>query len=135
MFNTLNSYEILPNKSLTINLKKVMEKAKLNQKQRLACMLGYFDGDGGFSVSKPTEKYKTVQYSLGITGTYETCKCYEELFEGIGFYTKRHKDNKNNYTYRVSGRNKVKETMGKIYGVKNELKFCFERKYKIFEEC
>ena len=130
--NKMKEYEILPNKTFTINLKNVIEKAKLNDNQIKAFLLGYFDGDGGIYKSLVKEKY--YQYSCSITGTLETCLLYKEYFNNIGFITKRHKDNKNNYTYQIGGRNKVKEGLSKLYEIKEQLNFYYQRKYKIFCE-
>ncbi len=130
--NKLQEYTIIPNKSLVINIGKVIEKASLNDKQIKAFLLGYFDGDGGIYKTLVDNKY--YQYSCSITGTYETCSYYKNYFNNIGFFVKRHKDDKNNYTYQIGGRNKVREGLEKIYSIKNELSFYYERKNLIFEE-
>lgn len=130
----LEKYGITPRKSLVLDIKKVIESANLNEKQIRAFLLGYFDGDGGFSKTKPTEKYPTIQYSANITGTYETCEYYKNYFGQVGFFTKRHKDEKNNYTYRIGGRNVVRNAFQSLYAIKDEISFFYERKYKIFIE-
>lgn len=96
--------------------------------------LGYFDGDGGFVKTKPTEKYPTIQYSSNVTGTFETCEYFKQYFKGVGYYTKRHADNKNNYTYCIGGRNKVREAFSTLYEIKDELTFFYQRKYNLFIE-
>lgn len=44
---TLNSYDIIPNKSLILNIGSVIEKANIKENFIPALLLGYFDGDGG----------------------------------------------------------------------------------------
>lgn len=130
----LCEYGIVPRKSLIIDIGSVIKKANLNEEQIKAFLLGYFDGDGGFVKSTPTEKYKTIQYSSNITGTYETCKYYKEYFNNVGFFTKRRNDGSNNYTYCIGGRNMVRTAFSKLYEIKDELSFYYKRKYNKFIE-
>lgn len=37
---------------------------------------------------------KTKQWSCSVTGTFETCSYYKEYFQNVGFFTKRHPDEK-----------------------------------------
>lgn len=132
--DTLKNYGIVPRKSLIINIEEVIQKAQLNENQIKAFLLGYFDGDGGFTVSKPTQDYPTVQYGSNITGTYETCIYFKKFFNDVGFLTKRHDDEKNNYTYRIGGRNMVRNAFSNLYSIKDKLTFFYRRKYNIFIE-
>ena len=128
--NRLKEYSIIPNKSLYLDIEKVISLANLDSKYIPAFLLGYFDGDGGIYEYAPSDK--TPQYSCNITGTYETCTYYKKYFDEIGFFTKRHKDDKNNYTYQIGGRNQVKKCLSKLYSIKDNLDFYYIRKYKIF---
>lgn len=127
----LNQYGIIPNKSLILNIENVINNAKISNNLIPAFLLGYFDGDGGIYKSQTNN---TTQYNCSITGTIETCTFFQEYFGGIGFMTKRHKDDKNNYTYQIGGRNRVKEGLSKLYSVKDKLSFFYKRKYKIYCE-
>ena len=129
--NILNKYNIIPNKSLVLNIKEVANKANISDELMPAFLLGYFDGDGG--IYKTLVK-TTMQYSCSVTGTLETCTFFQEYFGNIGFMTKRHKDNKNNYTYQIGGRNKVREGLSKLYFIKDKLSFFYKRKYEIYCE-
>lgn len=129
---TLNSYDIIPNKSLILNIGSVIEKANIKENFIPALLLGYFDGDGG--IYKYVSDRGYIQYSASITGTFETCSYFKNYFNGIGFFTKRYKDDKNNYTYQIGGRNKVKECLSKLYLIKNEISFFYKRKYDIYCE-
>lgn len=135
LVNDLKKIGIVPNKSLILDISKIIQNAKLNNEQIKAFLLGYFDGDGGFTKSKPTKKYPTIQFSSNITGTYETCNYYFNYFKKVGFFTKRHNDEKNNYTYRIGGRNLIKTSFEKLYEIKDDIDFFFKRKYDIFKEC
>lgn len=128
----LNQYNIIPNKSLTLDIKTVIDKANISKELIPAFLLGYFDGDGG--VYKTITKKGYVQYSCSITGTYETCLYFKEYFDNIGFLTKRHQDDKNNYTYQIGGRNQVKKGLSKLYQIRDKLSFYYERKYNIYCE-
>lgn len=127
----IQEYGILPCKSLTINIETVIEKAKLSDRQIKAFLLGYFDGDGCITISLAKNK-KTKLFTWSVTGTMETCSYYKQYFNNIGFFTKRHKDDKNNWTYCVSGRNLVKNSLSQLYEVKDELDFYLKRKYNKF---
>ena len=127
----LKSYSIVPNKSLVLNIKEVIQKANISEEFIPAVLLGYFDGDGGIYKAK-TGNY--CQYNCSVTGTYETCSYYKEYFGNIGFFLKRHKDEKNNYTYQIGGRNRVREGLSHLYQVTNHLSFFFKRKYNRYCE-
>ena len=132
LVNRLKELQILPRKSLILDIKKVILNSNLNDDQTRAFLLGYFDGDGGIYKCLVHEKY--YQYSFSITGTFETCSYYKNYFDNIGFFTKRQKNNTNNYTYCVSGRNQVKKCLSKLYSIKEDLGFFFDRKYRIYSE-
>lgn len=133
LYESLFSLGIVPRKSLIINIRDVIEKAELNSSQIKAFLLGYFDGDGGIYMSYAQNK-KTKQWSCSVTGTFETCSYYKEYFQNVGFFTKRHPDEKNNYTYYISGRNRVKTALSEIYSIKDEIDFFYQRKYEKFVE-
>ena len=132
MAKDLNNLGIIPNKSLVLDISQIIVNAKLNKEQEQAFLLGYFDGDGG--VYKTYSPY--VQYSCSVTGTFETCSYYKKYCNDIGFITKRHDDDKNNYTYQIGGRNKVKEGLSKFYNIinTNQLDFYYQRKYILYSE-
>lgn len=128
----LNNYGIIPNKTLVLDIGSVIQKANISKELIPAFLLGYFDGDGG--VYKTLGASFTTQYSCSVTGTLETCEYFKKYFNDIGFITKRHDDNKNNYTYQIGGRNKVKEGLSKLYSIKDNLSFFYNRKYQIYCE-
>ena len=94
--------------------------------------MGYFDGDGGIYKTKTYNTY--YQYNCSITGTKETCSYFYLFFGEIGFENKRHKDNKNNTTLQIGGRNQCKKALSKIYQNINDLSFYFKRKYNLYCE-
>lgn len=130
LYKTLENYGIIPNKSLVLNIENVIQKANITNDLIPAFLLGYFDGDGG--IYEYIKENSTPQYSCSITGTYETCSYYQKYFDNIGFFTKRHQDDKNNYTYQIGGRNQVKHCLSKLYTIKDNLTFYYKRKYDIF---
>ena len=126
--DVLHSYSIEPRKSLTLNIEEVIKNSLMNESLIPSFLLGYFDGDGGIYHYNPEEG--TEQFSMSITGTLETCNYYKKYFQDIGFLTKRHKDNKNNYTYQIGGRNQVKKALDLLY--EDTPEFFFKRKHKIY---
>ncbi|MDD4779076.1 MAG: hypothetical protein PHT02_00535 [Tissierellia bacterium] len=112
--NTLQKYGIIQNKSLILDIKDVITKANIKQNLIPSFLLGYYDGDGCIYqwVSKDG---KREQYNINITGTKETCDYFYDFFDNRGFFTKRHKNENNNYTYVVSGRNLVVNSLDKLY--------------------
>ncbi len=132
--SNLFKYDIVPNKSLIIDLRQVALKANIinNEKYLKALLLGYFDGDEGIYQYSP--KDKTEQWSCSITGTFETCSFFKEYFNNIGFMKQRYpKRNNNNWTYIIGGCNQVIKGLNKIYDIANELDFCLSRKKQKFE--
>lgn len=131
MCDKIKEYSILPRKSLNLNLSDVIKLSNLTEEQTKAFLLGYFDGDGGIYEQKTNNYY---QYSFSITGTIETCQYYRQYFDNIGFLTKRHLDDKNNYTYQVGGKNQVNRALSKLYSIKDQLTFYYERKFLIYSK-
>lgn len=136
----LISYGIVPRKSLIIDIGSVIEKAKLNEKQIKAFLLGCYDGDGGIYHYIPSEELRREkgyceQWHCSVTGTYETCSYYKNYFNDVGYFTQRHPErNNNNYTYQISGTNLVRNALSSLYEIKDELSFFYDRKYKKFKE-
>lgn len=127
----IKKYNIVPRKSLTLNIADVIQSAKLTDLQIKAFLLGYFDGDGCIYHYQPLNK--TEQFSFNITGTKETCLYFQTYFQNTGFLTKRHPEvDNNNYTYQVGGRNQVKKCLSQLYEIKDKLTFYYDRKYRIF---
>lgn len=98
MFEDVQKYGIVPNKTFILNIGQVIQAANLTLEQEKACLLGYFDGDGCITSSLAPNK-TTVLWSCSVTGTKETCEYYKQYFNNVGFFTKRHSDEKNNFTY------------------------------------
>ena len=132
LYKKLLEYDIVPNKSLILNISEVIRKAQISKDLIPCCLLGYYDGDGG--IYKYDKKNTTIQFSCSITGTYETCSYFKNFFDNVGFFTKRHKDDKNNYTYQIGGRNQVKKSLNKLYNNKELPDFWYKRKYNKFLE-
>lgn len=127
LFKQITSLGVIPNKSLVLDIGQVIQNAELSDKQIKAFLLGYFDGDGGIYKSNN-------QYSFSITGTFETCQYFKKYFNNIGFFVKRHNDEKNNWTYQVGGRNQVRKCLSQIYEIADQLEYYYLRKYIIFTE-
>ncbi len=86
---------------------------------------GYFDGDGSFK--KSNGKY----YVFNLCGTKEfLLKCQEILHKNTKL-EKRHKDNKNNYSFSIGGRLQAKKIGDYLY--KNATVY-LERKYNRYKE-
>lgn len=129
--DSLRKLGVVENKSLIINIEKVIKNANLSDKQIKAFLLGYFDGDGGIYYSR-AKNTTTIIWNFSVTGTYETCNYYKKYFNNVGFFTKRHKDEKNNYTYCIGGCNLIKNALSTLYSIKDELDFFYKRKYNRF---
>lgn len=127
----LKKYDIVPRKSLIINIKEVIEKAKLSEEQISVFLLGYFDGDGCISLAHRQDTNKEY-FEMNVTGTYETVNYFKNYF-GYGTITKRNNDESNNYTLQLSNNfSTIYKCLSKIYKYKNKIMFCFERKYNLF---
>lgn len=127
-------YGIVPNKSLVLNIEEVIAKAHLSSKQISAFLLGYFDGDGCISIAHRIDTGKEY-FEMNVTGTLETITYFKNYFNGHGSITKRHSDEKNNYTLQMSNNYlTIYNALKKIYQYKDELSFYFLRKYKKFEK-
>lgn len=120
------------NKSLTIDLSKIVQQANITDELLPYFLLGYFDGDGGIYVCMGANG-KTKQYTMSMTGTMETCLYLKSLFNDVGFIKKRRKElDSNNYTYTISGRNLVCNVLDVLY--QNKPKFFLDRKYQKYLE-
>jgi hypothetical protein len=85
---------------------------------------GYFDGDGSF-------KKNNNFYAFNLCGTKEfLIKCQEILGKQTKL-EKRHKDNKNNYSFSIGGRLQVKKIGDYLY---RSATVCLERKYNRYRE-
>ena len=124
---------VFPNKSLILDIKTIIANAKLSEKQISAFLLGYFDGDG--CISKAHRQIDTKEYfEMNITGTLETIQYFKDYF-GHGCVTKRHNDDKNNYTLQFSNNySTIYNALSKLYAYRHELTFYFLRKYNLFAQ-
>lgn len=130
---TIKKYGVVPRKSLIINIEDVIQKANLSDEQISVFLLGYFDGDGSISLAHRLDTNKEY-FEMNVTGTYETIQYYKKYF-GHGTITKRHHDEKNNYTLQLSNNFlTIYNCLSKIYKYKDRLDFFFERKYNLFEK-
>lgn len=86
---------------------------------------GYFDGDGSF------KKNNDGFYAFNLCGTKEfLLKCQDILAKQTKL-EKRHKDNKNNYSFSIGGRLQAKKIGDYLY--KNATVY-LERKYNRYKE-
>jgi hypothetical protein len=87
-------------------------------------MRGYFDGDGSF-------KKNNNFYAFNLCGTKEfLLKCQEILGKQTKL-EKRHKDEKNNYSFSIGGRRQAKKAGDYLY---NNSTVYLERKYTRYKE-
>lgn len=97
-------------------------------------LLGYFDGDGCISIatnSKTGQKY----FEMNVTGTKETLNYFYQYFNNKGVFTKRHLDNKNNYTLQMSNNySTIYTALSKLYKYIDKLDFYYDRKYQKFKQ-
>lgn len=136
IWEKLNEYGCIPNKSLTVNLKDVAQRANiLGNKELISCLLlGYFDGDGGFTRWQHPNG-TTVQYEMNVTGTNETCQFFEENILAHSHYKARFPErNNNNTTLRFSGRNVCKAAANVLYSHIDKLSYYLKRKYNVYKE-
>jgi len=89
---------------------------------------GYFDGDGSFS--KCIEGY-TLPYKVRICGTKEFLQGIENFIGIKGNYSKRHKDDKNNWTLEYSNKEDILQFANTIY---EYCTICLNRKYQRYKE-
>jgi hypothetical protein len=88
-------------------------------------MRGYFDGDGSF------KKRNDGFYAFSLCGTKEfLLKCQEILGKQTKL-EKRHKDEKNNYSFSIGGRRQAKKAGAYLY---NNATVYLERKYTRYKE-
>ena len=129
MVGKLVEYGIVPNKSLTLNIKDVVEKAKIDDELIPSFLLGYFDGDGCIAYSQNRKYKNTILWLCHFVGTLETCQFLLDYF-GIGFLVDEKSLNGKTYRYQVGGVNKVHEVLSVLYDQHSS--FCLTRKYEKF---
>ena len=123
LVDKVKEYGIVSNKSLILDIKKIIQTAQLDEKQISVFLLGYFDGDGCISLAHRQNNNKEY-FEMNITGTLETVQFFKEYFDGHGSITKRHKDDKNNYTLQMSNNfSTIYKALSKIYLYSSELTF------------
>lgn len=123
---TLNSYGVVPNKSLVINIEDVIRKANVPQELIPSFILGYFDGDGGIYSCPHTKSKTTIMWSCGFTGTMDTVLFLKSYFKDIGFIVDEKAKSGMTFRYSVSGRNRVEQVLGILYD--NHKGYCLKRK-------
>lgn len=126
--STLSNYGVVPNKSLKLNIRDVIQKANISNELIPSFILGYYDGDGGI-YSAFGRNRKTVQWSCGFTGTKETCLFLQEYFDSGHIIDERSKSGKV-FCFRMSGRIQVVTGLNKLYSQHSS--FCLKRKYQKF---
>ena len=107
MAGVLTSYGIPPRKSLTLDLKDIIEKAVPTEYVN-DFLLGFFDGDGGIYECKG-------QWSCGFTSTLSTCEFLKSYFNQ-GFLVDEKTKSGVIYTFKMSGKNRVFEGLSQLYG-------------------
>ena len=134
LVENIKKYGVVPKKSLILDIEKIIQLAKLNDKQISVFLLGYFDGDGCISIAHNQITQKEY-FEMNVTGTKETVEYYKKYFNNHGTITKRHQDDKNNFTLQMSNNySPIYNALNKIYKYKDEITFCLDRKYKKFEK-
>ena len=134
LVENVKKYGIVPRKSLILDIEKTIQSAELDGKQISIFFLGYFDGDGCISIAHNQTTQKEY-FEMNITGTKETIEYYKKYFNNHGTITKRHQDNKNNFTLQMNNNySTIYNALSKIYKYKNEITFCLDRKYQKFEK-
>lgn len=123
--NSLVELGVAPNKTLTLDIAEVVNRAKLNDEQISAFLLGYYDGDGCIS-NWTHPNGTTVQTLISFVGTMETCQYIQNYFNK-GFLKKRHDTDTNNITLQISGRLAATSCLDKLYS--NPPSFFLKRKY------
>ena len=123
--NSLVALGIVPNKTLSLDIAEVIERAGLNEEQIPAFLLGYYDGDGCIS-NWVHPNGTTIQTLISVVGTVETCQYIQQYF-GKGFLKKRHNTDTNNITLQISGRLAATSCLDRLY--KNPPSFFLKRKY------
>lgn len=130
MANILESYGVVPNRSLVINIEEVIAKANIPQEFIPSFILGYFDGDGGIRSCPHTKCKTTIMWSCGFTGTMDTVLFLKRYFNDVGFIIDEKTKSGLTYTYGVSGRNRVSQVLSVLYD--NHKGFCLTRKKNKF---
>ena len=129
---SLKKLDIVPRKSLILDISKVIEKAQLTEEQISVFLLGYFDGDGCISIAHRHSDNKEY-FEMNVTGTLETITYFKNYF-GHGSICKRHKESENNnYTLQFSNNySTIYNALNKLYHHKDKITFFFQRKYNLF---
>ena len=128
MAKKLCEYGIVPNKSTIINMEEVVKLANIPEHLVPSFLLGVYDGDGGI-YSCLGKNQKTVQWTMGITGTLPTCKFLKEYFN-CGHIVDEETNCGAIYTFKLAGRNQGVNGLSKLYD--NHNSFYFKRKYNKF---
>lgn len=68
-----------------------------------------------------------------LLGRLKLVAIIKNIFKTLVFYKKTSR-RKNNYTYCISGRNRVKTALSELYSIKDEIDFFYQRKYEKFVE-
>jgi predicted HTH domain antitoxin len=101
-------------------------------------VLGLLDSDGHVTRSKrpkPVTKhyYGKYVYTIGFTGTNETCEYIKTFFNSNVKLFKRHNNDVNNYSVLFQGNLQVMKYLSMLYD-DISIKFCLERKHKLYNE-
>lgn len=81
-------------------------------------ILGYWDGDGGLSFSNIKTRNNCLQCMASFTGTKEICEWIEKFFNSYDVecsWSKRIKNNSNNYTLSIGGNEKSALALSILY--------------------
>ena len=117
LFDNLVAKGVFEKKTLIL---KFPDESIVPKKLQNHFMRGYFDGDGSF------KKSNDGFYAFSLCGTKEfLLKCQEILGKQTKL-EKRHKDDKNNYSFSIGGRRQVKKVGDYLY---QNATVYLERKY------
>jgi len=121
LFDDLVSKGVFEKKTLIL---KFPDKSIVPKKLQNHFVRGYFDGDGSF-------KKNNNFYAFNLCGTKEFLLTCQEILGKQTKLEKRHKDNKNNYSFSIGGRKQAKKAGDYLY--KNATVY-LERKYIRYKE-
>ena len=79
LVDRIKQYGVVPNKSLILDIEKIIKKANLDEKQISTFLLGYFDGDGCISLAHRKKDNKGY-FEMSVTGTLETITYFYNYF-------------------------------------------------------
>jgi hypothetical protein len=128
MITDLERLGIIQKKSL------VLKPPLLSDEMILPFIRGYFDGDGGYSRHRVKRRSYSLQTAATFTGTKEVCEFISDFlkkYELNPIFTKRFKDETNNYTLMINGNLNVAKVSYILY--KNATIF-MNRKVNEFKE-